>query len=76
MEHPKDATRQKPVHSAEADNTQRALIFYKNFIAGGVAGAVSRTVVSPLERAKILFQVQTVIDREASSPVCSYPGAK
>lgn len=29
----------------------------KHFIAGGVAGAVSRTVVSPLERMKIIFQV-------------------
>ncbi|KAK6204854.1 mitochondrial ADP/ATP carrier protein [Scheffersomyces amazonensis] len=29
-----------------------------SFIAGGVAGAVSRTVVSPFERAKILLQVQ------------------
>lgn len=28
------------------------------FIAGGVAGAVSRTVVSPLERLKIIFQIQ------------------
>jgi len=29
-----------------------------SFIAGGAAGAVSRTVVSPFERMKIIFQVQ------------------
>ncbi|KAG0207495.1 hypothetical protein BGX28_001272 [Mortierella sp. GBA30] len=30
----------------------------KHLAAGGAAGAVSRTIVSPLERMKILFQVQ------------------
>ena len=31
-----------------------------NLMCGGVAGAISRTVVSPLERLKILYQVQYV----------------
>lgn len=30
----------------------------KHLIAGGVAGAVSRTSVSPFERLKILYQVR------------------
>jgi solute carrier family 25 phosphate transporter 23/24/25/41 len=30
-----------------------------SLFCGGVAGAVSRTVVSPIERVKVLFQVQT-----------------
>ncbi|KAH9815378.1 mitochondrial carrier domain-containing protein [Melampsora americana] len=41
----------KPKHS-----TSSHLIEY--FIAGGTAGAMSRTVVSPLERLKIIFQCQ------------------
>ncbi|PVU91282.1 hypothetical protein BB559_004199 [Furculomyces boomerangus] len=34
------------------------ITWLKHLVSGGVAGAVSRTVVSPLERMKILFQVQ------------------
>ena len=34
---------------------------FKHLVAGGVAGAVSRTSVSPLERMKILYQVSKYI---------------
>lgn len=44
-------------------NYDKTILFLKkdstaSFISGGFAGAISRTVVSPFERAKILFQVQ------------------
>lgn len=34
--------------------------FVKDFGAGGVAGAVSKSMVAPLERVKLLLQVQYV----------------
>jgi len=40
-----------------------------SFMAGGVAGAVSRTVVSPLERLKILYQIQSVGRNEYKLPI-------
>lgn len=35
------------------------ITWLKHLIAGGISGAVSRTTVSPLERIKILFQIQS-----------------
>ncbi|CCE64262.1 hypothetical protein TPHA_0H00520 [Tetrapisispora phaffii CBS 4417] len=42
-----------------------------NFIGGGLAGAVSRTVVSPFERIKIILQVQkkTAIDQKFNAGI-------
>lgn len=40
-------------------------VFCIDFIAGGIAGATSRTCVSPFERLKIIFQVN--IEDEISS---------
>lgn len=32
--------------------------FAKDFIAGGIAAAISKTAVAPIERVKLLLQVQ------------------
>lgn len=44
----------------------------KHIISGGVAGAVSRTCVSPLERVKILLQVclKIVCEVDATTSKC------
>lgn len=34
--------------------------FAKDFLAGGIAAAISKTAVAPIERVKLLLQVQHV----------------
>nr|XP_054104338.1 ADP/ATP translocase 2-like [Callithrix jacchus] len=40
------------------NRTDAAVSFAKDFLAGGVAAAISKTAVAPIERVKLLLQVQ------------------
>lgn len=47
--------------NSKAENSQQGFVqFTKLFIAGGVAGAVAKSAIAPLERAKIIFQTTPV----------------
>lgn len=54
----------KPVPHSPASSffafnmTDAAVSFAKDFLAGGVAAAISKTAVAPIERVKLLLQVQ------------------
>lgn len=51
------AKRGKPVHTS----------MWPSFIAGAAAGAASRTIVSPLERLKVIMYVFAAATDQASS---------
>lgn len=46
--------------------SEQAISFAKDFLAGGIAAAISKTAVAPIERVKLLLQV---------SVNCLYPCA-
>eukprot|EP00050_Salpingoeca_kvevrii_P015516 m.47574 g.47574 ORF g.47574 m.47574 type:complete len:386 (+) comp6363_c0_seq2:92-1249(+) len=46
----------------------------RNLIVGGLSGCISRTAVSPLERLKILYQVQYMALRDQAIQTDKYPG--
>lgn len=45
---------------AEGGSRGDAMAFIKDFLAGGISAAVSKTAVAPIERVKLLLQVQAV----------------
>ncbi|KAK0549239.1 hypothetical protein OC845_003220 [Tilletia horrida] len=70
---PAAAAASPSANSHSADEEEHAAIVRQHmtacFIAGGAAGAASRTVVSPLERLKILQQIQpSGRSRQAGAP--------
>jgi hypothetical protein len=47
--------------------------FMIDFVAGGVSAAVSKTVVAPLERVKILLQIQVRTQGSMPNTTCIPP---
>lgn len=39
--------------------SDQAISFLKDFLAGGIAAAISKTAVAPIERVKLLLQVSS-----------------
>lgn len=54
--------------------SDQALSFLKDFLAGGVAAAVSKTAVAPIERVKLLLQVSTARARARARGAGRGPG--
>ena len=63
--------------AAEARSLQQSPTFgfFRDLMAGGVAGAVAKTVVAPIERVKLLLQTQDANPRIKSGEVPPYRGA-
>ena len=55
--------------------TSPAFRFFADLMAGGVAGAVSKTAVAPIERVKLLLQTQDSNPRIQSGEIPRYTGA-
>jgi len=55
-------------------NEPNALKFFADLAAGGTAGGLSKTVVAPIERVKLLLQTQDSNPRIKSGEIARYTG--
>ena len=55
-------------------NEPNAMKFFADLAAGGTAGGVSKTVVAPIERVKLLLQTQDSNPRIKSGEIARYTG--
>ncbi len=63
-----------PVVKDERRKVSSAAKFTADLLAGGVAGAVSKTAVAPIERVKLLLQTQDSNPRIKSGEIPRYTG--
>lgn len=55
-------------------NQPNAMKFFADLAAGGTAGGLSKTVVAPIERVKLLLQTQDSNPRIKSGEIARYTG--
>lgn len=48
--------------------SEQAISFAKDFLAGGIAAAISKTAVAPIERVKLLLQVGAILSLSVQMP--------
>jgi solute carrier family 25 (adenine nucleotide translocator) protein 4/5/6/31 len=48
--------------------------FLEDFLAGGVSGAVAKTITAPIERVKLIIQTQDANPKIRSGEVARYTG--
>ena len=64
------AAKEDAIIPAKASNA--SMKFFADLAAGGVAGGLSKTIVAPIERVKLLLQTQDSNPRiKSGKPVCS-----
>ncbi len=59
---------------ASKESNAGAMSFVQDLLAGGVAGAISKTAVAPIERVKLLLQTQDSNPRIKSGEIPRYTG--
>merc|ERR1712072_197660 len=62
------------LHNMPGKGGKKEANFLLDFAAGGVSGAVSKTITAPIERVKLVIQTQDANPRIASGEVARYTG--
>jgi len=60
--------------SEKTENSKHGKHFALNFIMGGISAGISKTVVAPLERIKIVLQTQDANEKIRSGEAKKYKG--